>query len=808
MDLRFAIRHLRRSPAFTAATVLTLGLGIGAVTSVTTLVNAVLIQSLPFDDPERVVFLRGLLRRDTPTAYPLGYQDLAAVAARPEIFSAVSPVTGLRSFNMKVGAAVEHVDGEMVGERYFVALGVTLAHGRGFTTDECRAPGAAQVAVIAHQLWLERFGGDPSAIGKTMALNDRTFEIVGVAPEGFRGLTDGARVWLPIGMSHAIYGPHYTEMRQFRWLSGVARLADGVSLEQARAALDSMMKGLAEEWPKENARLGMTAAPLSQTFFGDVRTPLLALLGAAAFVLLIGCLNVANLLLARGSSRARELSVRLALGAGRGRLVRQLLTESLVLATLGTIAGIALAWILSSVLSSLARAELASFLTVRIDRTVLATAVVASGLSAIMFGLTPALTASSLRPLDGLREDGRGSTGGLRQRRFQVWLVAGEVTLSLALVAGAALMTKGLAKHLRTEVGFEPDRLVTMRLDLTADRYKDNQRFWQTARAVAERAAAVAGVEALTIEGPGFPTGGFYGISFRHEGAPPEAPDVTGLRHHVTPGYFATLGIRLRAGRDVGPQDIAGSPGALVVSEAFARRYFPGKDPVGQRLLTLGPSPLPMTIVGVVSDVRHSGLSTDFFEDPDVYVSLYQFPARTPATLTLIARAVADPSPAIAPLQAAVRAAAPELAPYDILTMEERLERQTARGRYAVVVMAGFAVLALALAAVGIYGLISYTVAMRTREIGVRIALGAHRTEVVWLVVRKGAIAVLGGVAVGLVIVGLGARVIAGLLYGLDPVDPPVLLLTALVLTAIGLCACLIPALRAARIEPVTAMRE
>ena len=259
MDLRFAIRHLRRAPAFTAAALLTLGLGIGAVTSVSTLVNAVLIQSLPFDDPERIVFLRGLLRRDTPTAYPLGYQDLAAVAARPEIFSAVSPVTGLRSFNMKVGADVEHVVGEMVGERYFDALGVTLAHGRAFTTDECRAPGAAQVAVIGHQLWLERFGGDPSAIGKTMALNDRTFEIVGVAPDGFRGLTDGARVWLPIGMSHAIYGPHYTEMRQFRWLSGVARLADGVSLEQARAGLDSMMAGLEQQWPKENARLGMTA---------------------------------------------------------------------------------------------------------------------------------------------------------------------------------------------------------------------------------------------------------------------------------------------------------------------------------------------------------------------------------------------------------------------------------------------------------------------------------------------------------------------------------------------------------------------
>jgi len=786
MDLRFAIRNLRRSPAFTLAALLTLGLGIGAVTSVTTLVNAVLIRSLPFGDPDRIVFLRGELRREAPTAYPLGYYDLAALAERRDVFDALSPVTGLRSFNLEANGEVEHIGGEMVGERYFDALGVQPALGRSFTADECRAPGAAQVAVIAHDLWTARFGSDPAVVGLTIALNDRTFEIVGVAPEGFRGLTDEARVWLPIGTAHAIYGPHYIEVRQFRWLSGIARFAPGVTLEQARSSIDATALNLQREWPKENAHLGVTATRLSETYFGDLRTPLLALLGAAALVLLIGCLNVANLLLARGSARSKELAVRLALGAGRGRLIRQLLTESLTLVALGTLAGVGMAWLLTSVLSAAARTELASFVAVRVDGTVLAIALLISILSALAFGLAPAITASSLSPLDGLREDGRGATGSCRQRSFQAWLVAGEVTLSLALVAGAGLMTRGFARHLETGLGFNPAQLLTVRMDLTADKYKDNGRFWQATRAVVERASMVAGVQALAIEGPGFPTGGFYGISFRREGASADDPDVTGLRHHVTPGYFRTLGIRLLAGRDFGSEDVAGGPGSLVVSETFARQYWPGTDPIGQRVLTLGANPLTLTVVGVVSDVRHNGLDTDWFDDPHVYLSLYQFPARTPATLTMLGRTEGDPRVASAALQSAIRSAAPDLPGYDMMTMEERLGRQMARGRYAVVVMAGFAALAMVLATVGIYGLISYTVAQRTREIGIRVALGASRPEVVWLVVRRGAVPVLGGIVAGLAVVAVLGRIIAGMLYGLTPFDPLVLGLTAAAFAAMA----------------------
>lgn len=808
-DVRFTLRNLRQSPGFTAAALVTIALGIGAVTAVTTLVNAVLVRSLPYDDADRIVFLRGETRRDTPAAFPLGYQDLQDLSSERGLFTAVSPVTGVRSFNLAAGGEVEHISGEMVGPEYFDALGVSLLTGRMFGPEEARPPSAARVAVISHDLWRRRFAADPQVVGRTLSLNDRTFEVIGVADEGFRGITDEARVWLPIGAAHYIYGPHYTDMRMFRWLSGVARLRDGVSVGQADAGVRAAADRMTQAWPKENGHLTITAAPLAETFFGDVRMPLLALLAASAFVLLIGCVNVSNLLLARGASRQKELAVRLTLGAGRWRLVRQLLTESLTLVALGALAGIGLAWVLTSTMSTAAQSQLASFIAVRLDARVLAFTVAVSAAAAVLFGLLPALAASRLSPVDGMKDGGRSATAGTGRRRLQTALVAIEVTLSLTLLAGAALMTKGFARFLSTDLGFEPERLLSLRLDLTADKYRENARFWSVARDVVERAGALPGVEAVTVEGPGFPTGGFYGISFRREGAAPDDPDVTGFRHHVTPGYFSALGVPLLAGRDFSADDRANAPAALVVSEGFARKYWPGRNPVGQRLLSAGPgTPIPFTVVGLVKDVEHSGLEAGGLEDPDVYLALYQFPPRTPAVLTVMARVAGDPSAAIPALQRAVRDAVPDLPAYDVQTMAQRLDQQTARGRYAVFVMAGFALLALVLASVGVYGLISYNVAQRTREIGIRVALGATRGDIVRMVLRRGALSLLAGIAAGLACVVALGRLIAGMLYGLDPLDAWVLGGAALSLGVIGLAASWWPAFRASRIDPLVAMRD
>ena len=784
-DVRFTLRNLRRSPAFTLAALLTISLGIGAVTAVTTLVNAVLFRSLPFEDAGRIVFLRGETRKEA-TPYPLGYQDLQDLAAERTIFSAVSPVTGVRSFNLAAGTEVEHIGGEMVGPDYFDALGVSLHTGRMFTVEESRPPSAARVAVLSYDLWQRRFGSDPDIVGRTLSLNDRTFEVVGVAERGFRGVTDDARVWLPIGTSHFIYGPHYTDMRMFRWLSGVARLQDGVDLQQAIAGVRASADRMTQAWPKENGHVTIATAPLADAFFGEVRVPLLA----------------------RGASRQKELAVRLTLGAGRWRLVRQLLTESLTLVALGAVAGVALALLLTRLMSNAAQSQLASFVAVRLDTQVLLITTLVSALAAVLFGLVPALSASRLSPLDGMKDGGRSATQGTGRMRVQAGLVAVEMTLSLTLLAGAALMTKGFTHFLSTDLGFEAGRLLSFRLDLTADKYRENERFWRVARDVSERGAAVPGVESITVEGPGYPTGGFYGINFRREGSSPDDPDVTGLRHHVTPGYFETLGVPLLAGRDFSFDDRRNAPATLIVSEGFAEKYWPGQNPLGQRLLSSGPGkPITFTVVGLAKDVKHAGLETGGLDEPDVYVPLYQVPPRTPAVLTVMARTSGDPAALTASLQQAARDAVPGLPAYDIQTMAGRLDQQTARGRYAVFVMAGFAGLALVLAVVGVYGLISYNVAQRTREIGIRVALGASRGDVVRLIVRRGAWPLAAGLAGGLLCVTILGRMITGMLYGLDPLDPVVLAGAALTLALVGLGACWWPAFRASRIDPQVAMR-
>lgn len=552
----------------------------------------------------------------------------------------------------------------------------------------------------------------------------------------------------------------------------------------------------------------ITTTSLGETFFGDIRLPLLALLGASAFVLLIGCVNVSNLLLARGASRQKELALRLTLGAGRRRLIRQLLTESLMLVALGAAAGIALAWMLTRMISTAASAELASFVNIHLDLRVLAVTALVSAVAAVLFGLMPALTASRLSPIEAVKEGGRGSTIGGR-RRLQGALVAVEVMLSLVLLAGAALMTKGFSSHLSADLGFEPANLLTMRLDLTAERYRDDERYWQVARGILERAGAVPGVQAVTIEGPGYPTGGYTGIHFRHEGAAPEDANVSGFRHHVTPGYFGSLGIPLLAGRDFDTSDRAGTQPVLVVSEGFARRYWPGENPVGRRLLSAGTDAVTVfTIVGVVGDVQHAGFQSGGLQEPDVYVPLFQYAPRIPPLIAVMARVAGDATAAIRPLQHALREAAPDLPAYDVLTMEQRLGQQTARGRYAVFVMSGFAVLALVLASVGLYGLISYNVVQRTREIGIRLALGASRSSVLRLIVSRAAVPMAIGIAGGIAAVVLMGKVIAGLLYGLDPLDPWVIGGAVIALTLIGLAAACWPAMRAARVDPLDAMRS
>ncbi|HEX2223157.1 MAG TPA: ABC transporter permease [Thermoanaerobaculia bacterium] len=806
-DIRYGTRRLAGSPGFTAVALLTLALGIGAISAIFTLVNAVLLGGLPYGEPERLVLLSGELHKDNEvTPYPVSYLDLQALQGNAAL-DGFAAVTGARPFNLQAEGEVEHISGEMVTADFFRVLGVEPQVGRTFRAEEDRPPGSARVVVLSDDLWRRRFGGDRGIVGKNVQLSDQSYQVIGVMKPGFLGLSDEAQLWLPIGLAHNIYGPHYIEMRMFRWLSGVARLKPGVSAEQARQSLDQTALALEREFPEDNEGIRLAAMPLFDAYFGELRPKLLALLGASALVLLIACVNVANLLLARASARGREMSLRSALGAGSFRLIRQLLTESLLLAVIGSLVGLLVASWFSGLLVATSGMTLASFLDFGVDWTVIGVTFGLSVLAGALFGLVPALLAARVNLQEGLKEGSQSAGVGSGRRRFQSALVVAEVALALSLLAGAGLMIKGLRGFLSTDLGFQPENVLTLRLDLTSERYKENEPVFALVREALARVEGVAGVEGAAMEGPGYPTGGPFGSHLIY--ADREAEPLTPLRHHVTPGYFQTLGIPMLAGRDFSAEDTREAPRAMVVSESMAKRYWPGEDPLGKRLKGMQPGDPEITVVGVVGDVKHAGLTTGQGSlEPDVYFCAYQSPPRSPSLLTLLVRTSVPPEQVVAPVQQAIKEVAPDLPTYDVATLQDLLDQQTAEARFLVFLMSVFAGLALTLAAIGVYGVLAYTVTQRTREIGIRVALGAHRNQVIGMVVRRGLALVSVGVLAGLVVVMVCNRFVTSWLYGVSPSDPLTLVGTAVVLLLVALAASYLPARRATRIQPVIALRS
>lgn len=809
-DIQYGTRRLTRAPGFTAAAVLTLALGIGATSSIFTLVRAVLLDALPYEAPERLVMVRGLMSREAPEDWPISWLDMEDLGAQQKVFEGVAAVGDDLAFNLDSAGELEHVAGEMVSAGYFDLLGVKPIEGRTFRPEEDRPPGEARVVVLGHDLWQRRFGGSPGVVGRTLRLNEEAYTIVGVMPPRFRGLTDEAEIWLPAAVAQTTLGKHYVEMRRFRWLFGVARLAPEVSTEQAQKELDGIFTRLAEEYPDSNEHFSLRLTPLSEAWFGELRSPLLALLGAAGFVLLIACTNVANLLLARAVTRQKEMSVRAALGAGRGRLIRQLLAESVMLSIFGSILGLLFASWATGFLTSSGAIQLKSFVDAQVDPTVAAITVILALACGVFFGLAPALLGTRINLQSGLKAGERSSAGSGR-RRFQALLVISEMGLALALLAGAGLMIKGFGRHVETELGIEPQGVLTMRLDLTGERYKDSDVYRAFVRQLHERLSAVSGIESVALEGPGIPTGDWHSASYSLEDRPQDQEPVSLLRHHVSPGYFKTLGIPLVAGRDFTSQDAYEvAPPAMMVSESMAKRFWPGGKAVGKRIKPGafdGPSPW-YTVIGVVADVNHRGLGGEEQSDPDVYSAIFQAPARSPSLLSILVRTDGPPTSFVPQVRQAVRETAPSLTVFDVRTLEDRLDEQTARGRSLVLLMTVFAAIALLLAIIGIYGLLSYMVTQRRREIGIRMALGADRGGVVGMVVRGALVMILAGLALGFVAVLLLNRFLISLLYGLSPSDPATLAGTAILLLAVALVASVVPALQASRISPVTTLRS
>jgi predicted permease len=812
-DLRYAARMLRKRPAYTLVAVLTLALAIGANTAIFSVVNGVLLKPPPFPEPQQLQQLVRLYPEGTADSLSLPKFHFLRDSASD--FSSVAAFDSLGSgFNMAGDGAPERVVGSRVSLDFFRTFGVPPALGRDFLPEEDR-PGAPKVVVLSHALWRGRFGADPGVLGRSVTLNDEGYTVVGVAPASFR-YPDTAQLWTPLQADPA-------SRDRANYLEVVGRLKAGAGVERLASAMPLLSERYrafyGEDMSKEE-RLG--AKPLQEHLSGRLRPALLMLLGAVALVLLIACVNLANLQLARAATRAREIAVRSALGASSARIVRQLLTESVLLAGMGGLVGVLLAAAGVPGLLSLAPQSLQRFEAVGVDVGVLAFSAALSLLTGVLFGILPALQAvradlqTALK--DGASRTG-GGTAGVRTRRL---LVAGEVALAVVLLIGASLLVRSFAQLRGVAPGFDPAGVLTMKLSMPEGRYGEPAVLARFHDEMLARVQALPGVQAAGVGGS-LPTEGGPDLPFtiegKYKGGGYEAEGVGGAQFRpVTPGFLEALRIGLARGRAIEARDGAGAPLVALLNEAAARRYFPNEDPVGKRIHVGAPvpefmDPAPREVVGVVKDVREHGLDEE--APPIMYVPMAQVNGpinrlmiRLMPLNLAVRSAAGEPGRLTQPVQREVWAVDARQPVSNVLTMEEVLTRSLGSQRFNMVLVGALAALALLLSAVGIYGVLSYLVAQRTQEIGVRVALGATRGSVVGLVLGQGMRAVGAGAAVGVLAAFGLAKLLTSLLYGLSASDPVAFLAAPALLLVVAFGATWLPARRAAHVDPMVALRS
>ena len=794
-DIRHAFRRLGRSKRFGASAVLTLALGIGATTTVFAALHAVVLQPLPYAEPHRLMSFRSLDRRGAEPS-PLSYPNFLDFREQNRVFEHLVSYRDSR-FTLTDTLPAIQVPGEIVSWDLFPLLGVQPALGRGFRPEEER-PGA-HVTVLSHALWTNRFGRDPAIVGKAVLINAVPFTVVGVAPEGFLFPVDlpGVQLWITLSGENTAG----TE-RGARMLDVIGRLKPGVSAEQARMQMDVVAGALARQYPDHNSNFPTTVIrPELKRVAGRAETAMLILLGAVALVLLIACANVASLLLARSTERAREFALRMALGASRGALARQLLIESLVLGLLGTAGGVLLATAALQALLPLAGDQIPRLAETVVDGRVLIFSMILAVLTSVLFGLAPALQAAAADPADGLKEGGRGIAPG--HDRFRGALVSGQIALGLVLLVGATLLMAGFVHMVRRDPGFKADHLLTFDIGLPGDYGAASQIAFSDR--LLERMKAIPGVQAAGIGTPLPLQGHEMRVGFDIE----ERPAARDARPRsdmaiVTPGYFSAMGIPLLKGRDFTDQDAAGGPPVLVVNQAFARKFFPGEDAIGKRIRPgAGRPPQSLReIVGIVADATQSAIGSD--ADP-----IYYFPYKQLSwgIGTIVLRTAVPPLEVVPAARAELQSLDRQVPMSRIRTGEDLSAEVIATARFLTALMGGFAAIALVLTVVGLYGVLSYMVARRQREIGVRIALGAGRAAVIGMVWRRSALMVTAGLVLGSAgAVGAG-RLLGSALLGVPVGIPLVVAVACAVMALTSSLATYIPAARAASVDPVQALR-
>jgi predicted permease len=796
-DLRFGLRMLWKNPGFSLVAILTLALGIGTNTAIFSVVNEVLLKPLPYPGAERLVFFEGINPDRGITQSALSIPDYLDWQSQTDAFESIAGYFEASMVLTSDGAEPERIPRGVVTSSFFQTMGVTPLMGRALLKEDEVADD--WVAVLSYGLWQRRFGANPNVVGSWFTFGGGTrCMVVGVMPRGF-DYPAKAQIWT------LIY-PNPKERRDNRWVKVIGRLKPTVTIDGAQSQIDTINARLRQQYPDTNLGWSAQLKGLQEWTTKDVRTSLLLLLGAIGFVLLIACANIANLLLARGSARRKEIALRTAVGAGRWRIVRQLLTESLLLAALGGAVGLGLGILLTKLLIAIGPADVPRLDQVGLDARVLGFTVGVVGLVGLLFGLVPALQVSKADLNDVLKEGGRGSSEGHGRNRVRALLVVSEVALSVLLLIGAGLLIKSFVLLRDVNPGFDAKNVLTMRVSLFDPRYRDHRLQVNFFRELTSRVSALPGVEAAgaTVT---LPLGGSnfgVGTGFVLEGRPlgPEESFQTEY-FTVTSDYFKTMRIPVKTGRSFTDHDTAESPKVIVVNESLARRVFAGEDPIGKRITVWPNETFPREIVGVVSDVKSSKLDTE--TGYQIYVPYPQDAGL--GVMSLAVRTKGEPEALTSAVRDVILSIDKNQPVYDIKTMDDVFSASVANTRLVVLLFGIFSMFALLLASIGIYGVLAYSVAQRTHEIGIRLALGAQTNDVRRMIVTQGMILALIGAGLGLAGAFAGTRVMRGLLYGVSATDPPIFIGVSLLLTVVALLACYIPARRATKVDPMIALR-
>jgi putative ABC transport system permease protein len=810
-DLRYGLRMLRKNPGFTAIAVITLALGIGANTAIFSVVNAVLLRPLPYPDSGRLAMVWQKYTIRGWGLVPVSYPNFVAIREQSQVFEDLS-ATSYYLYNLTADDSPERLMGMRVSDNFFSVLGVSPAIGRVILPEEDRT-GTQRVVILSHGLWQRRFGSDAGIVGKSLALNGEAYTVAGVMPPDFQypppfNITMAstwysmpkADLWVPLpkAATQTSVGSRNYHL--------IGRLKPGVSPAQAQAEMNAIAGRLEQQYPGPNTGLELSLTTLFEQVVGSVRQALWILFGVVGFILLIACANVANMLLTKASGRRRELAVRLAVGASRLRLIRQLLIESLMLASLGGVLGILLANWGCKLLIAINPEKLPRIMEIQLNWYALCFTAAVTLLTGIIFGLMPALQASKLDLNESLKEGGRSATGGFTGSRSRQLLVVGEVALSLVLLIGAGLLLRSFATLIAVDPGFNPERLLTLNLTLTGTNYGTQNQQTGFYQQLLQRIEHLPGVEAVGAVNSLPLTGDAGNSGLTIEGRPPVSPNE---RPHpayrvINPDYFRALGIPLQRGRAFTIGDASGSPLVAIINQSAARVFWPNEDPLGKRIRPdIVPPDQWLTIVGVVSDVRHASLNVA--PQPEVYWPFLQNPDRR---INLLIRTTADPLNLAGAVRSEIRAIDRALPVSNLKSMDELLSDSVAQWRFYTLLLTAFAAVALLLAIVGLYGVISYAVSQRTHEIGIRMALGASPRDVLRLIINHGLVLTLAGVGLGLA-AALGlTRVLKNLLFHVSTTDPAIFVGIVLLLAGVASLACYLPARRATKVDPITALRD